>query len=280
MAKQAHRKPITIVSKVERYSDSDPALQRSDFDNGIYNQGTELTLEEAHRCPCSVEASGHGLSNCKNCFGVGFFFTDKKSTRALVQNLNRQKKYVNWTEEDRGTISVTARSIDRFAFMDRIVLTEYQSFYSQVVYMEIDTALDTDGHYKGYSMYYPIEVQDCFLFVEASQKLRKLEIGTEFEFTENRLRISPSVVEDSLAPPKKLKISIRYSFHPQYHVIDVLRDQSLRRGGEDDNCDVNDPSFKKMSDFPVNAIARLAHYILDAPSYQGDDQGLSVFDNS
>lgn len=267
MAKTSHRKPVTTKTPEKLLSGGFPSFAKNDFDEAVFGQGYEIHLERALNCPCRNKSSNNPLSNCKNCGGVGWVFIDKTLTRSVIQSMNRQEKYKTWSQDGVGTVSVSLRDDNEIAFMDRITILDLQSHYSEVVRPNL-----TNGRYVARMIYNPIEVEDAFMFQSFDQKLYPLKVGTHFTIEENRIILSSSLTNVS-----EPSITIRYKHHPQYHIIDITREQVSNRNSLAEQCEPNEPTAKrKIGELPIHAVARRAQYILDSPDLSGE----SLFDNT
>ena len=64
-------------------------------------------------------------------------------------------------------------------------------------------------------------------------------------------------------------VSIRYSHYPVYHVVDVNRELMKVR---ERNCSY---SNERLTQMPINIVARKAHYIFNAQNFDAE-----IFENS
>ena len=238
------------------------------FNGLIYNHGYEAQLEHAMRCPCVDKATGQALSTCKNCLGRGWLFINKQETRVVSQGMNNVKRDTQTGEVNRGIARITVRAIDRIGFMDRIMLTELEAYYTEIVRPQM-----YDGKLIAYPVYEPIEITDAFLYISDNQKLRPLEEGqykvegNRIEFDENIMNFVDVTDMNQVSP--ELSVTIRYSYHPVYHVIDGNRE--LMRVSER-GCRYSD---EKLAQMPINVLAKKAHYIFDAQRYDAE-----LYDNT
>lgn len=264
MAKDSHKKPVTSDTPPELTGQSQPKFNKQDFDEFVYDKGYQVHIEKALRCPCRIEANSQPLPNCKNCGGIGWFFIEKKSTRAALVAMNRTVKNTPWNETDRGTVSISLRDDDRIAFMDRITQLDLLSSYSEVCKLRwLENKLISG------LIYNPKEVENVYLFEDASKKLYKL-LTTDYVLDEYKIIVNlPRDYEG-------FKISVRYRHNPQFHVIDITREQVANRGSLTPDNNLQDPISDRLGQLPVHGIARRAHYVLDTPDLLGE----SLFDNT
>lgn len=260
-----HNKPVTVETPRE-FLQAKAHWNKKDFDSAIYAQGYEIFKEMALHCACRNSANGAPLSDCKNCGGTGWIFIEKTSTRAVIQAINRQSKFVQkWTEMDSGTISVSLRNDDKVAFMDRITIMDQVSTFSQTVYLKRKTG----SLWFARLFYTPKSIKKVYLFNGSDEPLVKIAPDKCY-FQDNYFYLN---MELSIESPS---VSLRYEHHPQYHVIDITREQIANRGGLENNCDPNSPVDDQLAQFPVHAIARKADRTLDPADINGD----SVYDNT
>ena len=240
------------------------------FESLIYNHGYHAYIEKALRCPCVDKASGQALSTCRNCLGRGWIFVDKRETKVVSQGMANERRNSQTGEINRGTARITTRAIDRLGFMDKIILMDLLAYYTEILR---PTLWGEDETLIAYPIYDPLEITNIYLFVGDDIPLMPLTpdrytvIGNRIEFDKKLL--DEVEVTDMNARQPDIAITIRYSYHPVYHIIDVNRElMKVRERG----CYYSDDVLKNM---PINALARKAHYIFDNNTYS-DEQ----FDNS
>lgn len=247
-----------------------PSLQggnpRVDFDKDAFDvliqqKGYDVFLEKGMHCPCRSKDTGSAqLPSCHNCGGSGFIFINKTRTRMVLKSMNLSTKYKEWSKENAGTVSITARDIERLSFMDRITLIDAETTFNQLIYPK----LTEDGTILyAYTIYDIKEIIDIFLFIGAGVKLKRLVENTDYTYENNILRLN-----DSYKVVMNPQISIKYVHAPQFHVIDNVRDTINTFeivGGKEVSVKL-----------PINAVGRRSHYVLDAENYIDD----RVFDNS
>ena len=234
------------------------------FETLIQTQGYDAFIDRALRCPCVDKATGQALSTCKNCLGRGWFFVDRTETRLIAQHMDSKKHYENWSEVNRGTASITTKGIDKLGFMDKIILTQLEEFYSEII-----RPIYFQGEIIAYPVYEPLKVTDMFLFASDNEKLINIK-EDEYVIDGNKivfdLGIQDKISIDDMNVKNKseipISISIRYSHFPVYHVIDVNRE--LMKVRESRFCSYNDEKLRQM---PINVLARKAHYLFDAQKF-------------
>lgn len=240
-----------------------------DFEELIQSQGYDVYIDRAMRCPCVDKATGQALSTCKNCLGRGWFFVDRTETRIIAQRMDSKKRYLDWSEVNAGTASMTTKGSDKLGFMDRIILLQLQEFYSEIIRPTV-----YEGELLAYPVYEPLDITNMFLFVGDYTKLEPIPAEmykvdkNKIVFDQELLNVVP--VDNVNQSVPSVSISIRYSHYPVYHVIDVNRE--LMRVRESKLCGYDDETLKQM---PINVLARKAHFIFDAQKY-----GEEAFENT
>lgn len=226
------------------------------FDDAIYGHGTPAWIERALECPCKAKGIGSALSTCQNCGGTGWFFIDKVETSVLSTSLSNRTKYEVWSKENMGTVSFAVRAGDKLGFMDRVTLLNYCSWFSQVVY----PVIHNDENFA-FLVYEPLDVYDAFVFTGDTTKHVLLRKDVDFRLERNKF-----ILIGGYSATPDLQITIRYEHNAVYHVIDINRDHMKQKATDDGT----------VKNFPLNAIARRAHYILDA----ANQLGASLLDNT
>lgn len=238
------------------------------FDELIYDHGYEAYLDRALRCPCCDKATGQPSVSCQNCLGRGWFFVDRRYTRIVAQSMTNLKRYEEWSQVNKGTAKLTVRGTDKLGFMDRVVLLELEGHYSELLF-----PFEYNEELICYPIYEPLEVTDIYLYLGDGSKL--LPIPAElYKIEGNKITFDNSLLEyaspgDMNDRSLGLTISIRYSYHPVYHVVDINRELMKVR---DKNCAYTEEVLTQM---PINVIARKAHYIFENQKF-----GENLFDNS
>jgi hypothetical protein len=144
---------------------------QSEYDNLIFEKGYSVVVYEAVRCPCNNSREG-GLSGCQNCLGLGWTFINPIKTKAVITSINKDTRYKHWSAELMGTVALTVRDSDRLATMDKIVLKDRTSIYSEL--RDLRTSQDNQ---KFIFTTYPInQVVSIFLFDGVDKPLIKLDI--------------------------------------------------------------------------------------------------------
>jgi len=265
--KNSHKKPVTFETPPESNSQNMSAFIRQDFNDAIYNKGYDAYLEKALKCACVIKANGDALPNCKNCGGTKWIFVNKRLTKMVSMSMNRQTKFLNWTEVDRGTISISVRDTDKLGFMDRVTNLNLVSTYAETVHIRL-----IDNKLTAYTIYPIVVPTEVYLFVKEDKPLKQLQLLDDFEIVDNRIILNYTKYKN--LDLKEISVSVRYTHHPQYHVVDITREAVANQGAMKD-CS-NPDWAKEYANLPIHGVARKAHYIFDEPNKDGE----SLFDNT
>jgi hypothetical protein len=241
------------------------------FETLIQTQGYDALIDRAYRCPCADKTSGQALSTCRNCLGRGWFFIDRTETRVIAQHMDSKRQYLEWSEVNRGTASITTKGIDKLGFMDRIILTQLEEFYSEILRPVV-----YNDQLISYPVYEPLKIYSMFLFSSDTTKLIPLD-SSMYSVDKNAIIFSNELV--NLVNPSSfnvtempIAITIRYSHYPVYHVIDVNRELMKVREGK--LCSLSDSELRQM---PINVTARKAHFIFDAQRWGNEALDNTIF---
>ena len=256
-------KAIAVQNKPNLISRPEVNLRKSDFEVLIQQKGYDVWHDHAVKCPCSSKDGGSNQSSCKNCGGAGWLYINRTLTRMVIQSMNVTTKLKEWSEERTGTANITARDVDRLSFMDRVTLLDSESEHSQVVFLHKQP--DTDFLY-GTTRYDIVEEYSVFLFDTVSTPLIKLEKGVDYTVDRNQIKLL-AIEDGDIENPS---ISIRYTHRAEYTVLDLPRDVMVST--IKDECD----NTLKDVQFPLSAVARKTHYMLDRHDYENDN----LIDNS
>lgn len=268
----SHNKPI-IEKTGENIDLTVPHFNKTDFDNAVFEHGYDVTLEKAIKCPCRIEANNNGHPDCVNCGGSGWLFVNKRSTVIVSQSMNINTKFKTWSEEDRGTISVSNRPQDRLSFMDRITILDLESTYTEVVKVK-----KYKKKYLAPLIYYPNSVEFAYMFTDSKEKLVPLKHEEDFTVKNNILELNKDKFSSHFLNHDTISVSIRYIHNPSYHVIDIPRERTADRRAQvsKTSCKLDDGIPKQKPQLVINAIARKAQYAIDRPNLEG----IGLLDNS
>jgi hypothetical protein len=257
---QSHNKPIIKETSPSLGSPiGDHIFDESKFNDAIFQNGYEVEIEKALRCPCANFNNGSAKTTCKNCGGSGWFFVEKRKTRILVSSMNRKTKYSNWTEEDKGTVSLSLRNADRVAFADRVKILDVESIFTQSLKIR-----NIGGKFFSFLYYNPLEIDLCYAFISEDKPLKFLNNGEDYKIVGNLFTLLDTSIQK-----EDMTISIRYYHNPMYSIIDINRDVMKNRNKDCNGAD-------EMAELPISCVARKLHLVTDAP----DIYGSGLLDNT
>lgn len=227
-----------------------------DFEGLISNHGYDAYIDKAMRCPCVDKTTGQASSGCKNCLGRGWFFISRLRTKVVSQRMNNKKKFQDWGETNMGTSSITVRGSDKVGFMDRITLLELEAYYTEIL-----KPVFFSSEIIAYPIYEPLVITDAFLFISDDEKLKPLIQGKDYKIEENKIIFDPGIGSEVISNDineknQDIKVTIRYSYNPVYHVLEINRELMKVK-------DVKSGVFGESNkvDMPINAICKKAHYL-------------------
>lgn len=232
------------------------SFNKTAFDDLIYQKGYDVTTERAIPCPCKSE-QGDNLLTCRNCLGTGWVFVDKMSTKLVLQSINVDTKFKSWSEERAGTVSVSARDIDQFSFMDRITVTNSISIIGQILHPKLVT-IDGVNVLFARTIY---DISSILYLYKFSADNVPLELITDKYALYGDSLNSLSFDIPTFGEVENLTFSILYKHPVQFHVVDLLHE--IRRSQVFEGGTFNEVPL------PVQAIARRAHYVLDKNDLTG-----------
>lgn len=241
-----------------------PEFERSEFNSAIWSKGYNIIVEPAYECPCrSKDAGNQQLSDCQNCGGSGWVFINKFKTRAIMHSMNLDTQYKEWSAENLGTVSVTVRDIDQLSYMDRVTLIDSKTAFHQLLHLQKNPA---DTQYYQYTIYPVKDIVALFLFSSSGLALEKLELTTDYTIDpiDPRKILIDSARNAQLDGLTDPTLTIRYLHNPQFYVIDLSRDLM------NTNVTSSTTGREESLPFPVHAVARRSHYVLEAENFDGN----------
>jgi hypothetical protein len=308
-------KQITIQPPPDMTGNPSPFFKKESFDAAVWAKGYLVLIESAIKCPCKTKNNSH-LSTCPNCLGTGWFFINPTEDRATINSINFETTVKEWSTEKIGTVNITLMKRSALSYMDRITILNClivsdseirYPFFLNGQYIAY-TTYDIKGIESVFRFNSPttplIRLIENVDFTHERNKIifnianvttladlkaiathltddkKILNSAALYIYSETSvvvpddiLVVKPNNVTLS-TPGRWLKlddftISIRYIHKLQYHVIDLphlVRD-SYRIGAD---------GKEEFQILPVNCIARLSHYVIDALNFAGDN----VYDNS
>jgi len=254
MSTNSNSKPIIHRTPPNQAGQAKVSLKKNDFDAAIWSQGYNVFIDKAIKCPCKVKSNNHALSSCKNCGGSGYVFLNRYKSKLILQSMNIDTRYKEWSEERLGTVKITARNEDELAYMDRITLLEGLTIHTETLH-----PFQIDNKVKARLNYPPLEIEEISAFVDSETKLKRLEYGTDYTVADNIFTFS-----DEFLAWEHFTVSIRYKHHPTYYIID------LPRGVMETEALNKNNGSNESTRMPIHAIGRRSHYVLDEQDFDNE----------
>ena len=244
---------VTTSTSPNLIGQPDVQFRPDDFDALVYSKGYEVIHEKAASCPCKSKSNNTPLSSCQNCSGTGWVLFNPNITRMVLQGMNVNTRYMQWSQENIGTVAITSRSVDQLGFMDRITVKDSDSVFSQTLH-----PWSNNNELFAFTVYDIRDIYEVFLFQAVDQPLIKLGTNS-YSYERNKL-----ILDSSYADIDDLSVSIRYRHWTEYHIVDILK--------ENRRSYISDASTKgkqQSAMFPFNSIARRSHYVIDPLNQTG-----------
>ena len=236
---------VNVAELPENYKNAASAnLVKSDFDKLIANKGYDVYHDKVIACPCKGENVA-ALTSCVNCRGSGQIIIQRMDTIMVLQGMNFDTRYKDWSIERLGTVKITALEESEISYEDRITLKKGESIFNERIYPKV-----VDGISFSFLFYEPTHVNFCFLYKSDKEKPIQLEEGTDFCIEYNVFKL----INPTYLAVQNPKISIRYRHMPQFTVIDIVRDIMYSDSGEQSGKRENVP-------FPIHGIGRRSHLL-------------------
>lgn len=226
----------------------------SDFDVFVEQKGYDVIWERAVPCPCS-ERQVH-KSSCLNCAGTGWVFINPIQIKAVITSINKSTKFKEWSVEMLGTFSLTVTSQYKLNFMDKITVINSSAPHSEVL-----KTIGIDSKVISKTIYPIDDILEIFLFEGPNNKLKLLQKGIDYTFTQNEITY--------LTLDSEKYVSVSYLHQLQYNVLDLNHDVR-------NTINLDSSSREKSIEMPISAVARRSHVIMGDYSLPGND----LFNNS
>lgn len=261
MSSNSNSNPIISQTPPNLQGQSRVDLRKRDFDAIVWQKGYDVYLDKALRCPCRSGNDHQALSSCKNCGGSGWLYLNRYKTKMVLQSMNLDTKFKEWSEERIGTVRITSMNRDELAFMDRITVIEGRTIVNDVVFPK-----DYYGELRARVNYEILEIDEIFLFSSAGAPLKRLFEGVDFDILQDNQGRPTNLLrfDQQYSGMDQMTVSIRYQYAPQFHVMDVTRQiMNTQELDKSTGADI-------ISDMPVSAMGRRSHYVLDEQNYNND----------
>lgn len=226
-------------------------FNKSIFDQVVYEKGYKVYVDKAISCPCANLGDNQALSSCRNCGGSRYVYINRFSTQIVLQAMNIDTKFKEWSQEMIGTVKITTLNSDRLSLMDRIIVREAESITTEIIHGK----RHADGFYRQKTIYPLVSIEAAFIFNGETNKLIHAIEGVHFEIEdENWIKFKDPYNFDLVT------MTLRYVHRPMYYVMDNTRNVMVTSV----ESEVNPASL------PLHAIGRLAHYWLDQQKLNGE----------
>ena len=275
----------------------------------VWTKGYDVIIESAIKCPCKTK-NNDNLSTCTNCLGVGWVFINAVQDRAILSSINFDTQYKEWSGEKIGTVNVTVAARTSLAYMDKITVVDSDAKQSEVIYpipfngnYFSYTIYDINSIQEIFQFISPdkplLKLEETTDFTFERNKIllvttpttditslkaivgyvsnQKTLLGDDslyrFDLTstatpDDNLVVLPDDI--LIATPGRwikltnLVLSVRYFHKLQYYVLDIPH--AVRNSYKKNN-----QGRDELQILPLNYIARLVHYVVDAQNFAGDN---------
>ena len=230
-------------------------FDQSNYDVLIVQKGYEVYHEKAFRCPCKVKGADNWTS-CLSCGGTGWFFANKTRTSMVLQSMASRVNYKEWSQENHGQVTVTARDVEHLSYMDRIIVNTGIAYFNEIVYpIQLGT-----GVVIAKTIYDIVAIEAIFLFDSGDKPHIQLSFANgDYTISENVITLNT----DLMTTYPQLSLTVRYSHRPVYHIVDLTREAMTTK------IKNNSTGTDEDTTMPVHGIARRAHYLKDIMTATG-----------
>lgn len=231
-------------------------FQLGGLEQMIEQHGYKIYLDSMIECPCRGKDSKH-LPSCKNCGGTGWSVVKRTETKAVLQSANLYTRFLEWSEEKLGTIRVTLKDQDRCKYMDRIIVLDVLSYSNEVIYPYWDSTLNK---YIAFTNYWIQGISAIYFFKSKTEELVRLLEGptADYTFTKNVIIFNSQFKDEFGEEEGNTHFSVLYGHFPQFHILDINREFLTQKAKD---------FALKNKQFPVSAVARRSHNVLDKQNY-------------
>jgi hypothetical protein len=271
------KRVITVQPPTAAYEQPIVRFRPDQFNQAIFQHGYNVHHEKAVECPCRVKDNSTPLPNCTNCGGIGWFYVEKRKTKALMQGMGNNKKFENWSEENMGTVTITNNFVDDVSYMDKFTILDLRATFSQVLYPRLNEAANK---LFAFTIYEPLKIDLIYGFVNSSTILTKYvdyavdPVNWDYKVSNNIIEFNMARITVPADNQTEFSVSVRYRHYPVYAVVDIQREIFQSEDGTCmATCVDGDGTLKGM---PQKSIGRRFHYIFDAKNLQG----VKVHDNT
>lgn len=218
------------------------------FDTTVWDKGYNVYIDKGLSCPCRNTGDSQALTACRNCGGSGFIFINRTKTKAVIQAMNIESTFKEWSFERKGTAKITVINDNKLSFMDRITLIDATSNITQLV----KGKLHSDNKYRGMVTYPIKEIEAAFIFVDENTPLTHAIEGTHFTVVDGNWIEFANGFET-------VTMTLRYKHNPMYYIEDETRTVMTTIKAQSGK--------EELQQMPLSAIGRAAHYVLNQQKF-------------
>ena len=196
-----------------------PRIPRVDFSEDVHDQliteqGYRVNWSKALRCPCQDVRTNQPDPTCALNCQLGWLYFDVAEVRGVISQIQRTRQGQIFTEFDRGTAMITVLSTTQLGWMDRLVMIESLSRFTELITK--GAAGGTDSlRYTGINIE-RITGLDGTVYA----------LTTDYLLTGGAIDWSPSGVE----PTTGQFYAVSYDHHPVWIVDDLVHEiRNVRR---------------------------------------------------
>ena len=243
-------------------------LTAEDYIKLIGQRGLRLTHETATFCSCREELNGGGEPDCVNCKGSGYVFLNPREVEGVIQSIGYNPKFMNYSEVNGGTATLTMPYDERVGWFDRFTLLDGSSIFMENIYPILRKYDGINENLSALLTYKPNDILSVFLYMGKNIAQKELfefeEDGStpkDFSYSGNIFILSDDLFEShKLEGDAKAMISIRYAHNPQYIVMDIPNDIRNTRN-------VGIGGVEEVHNLPIKCIIKKAHHIIGGSGF-------------
>jgi hypothetical protein len=227
-----------------------------DFDVLVAQKGLVLQHEQTYKCSCIREINGSALSDCPDCHGGGYIFGEPCNIKGVIQAINYDPKFMQYSEINVGTAMLTVRYTNRLGWRDRITVKNGETVFMENTFPRL-REVNGDQELSSLLTYNVLSVDKIFYnqTIDPSSCKTQLELQQDVDYTieGRKLKLSDDLMQQLIQDEcEKAYISIRYTHNPTYLVMDIQKD--IR------NTLVIENDKETLKNLPINCVIKKAHF--------------------
>lgn len=229
---------------------------KDDFDNLVIQKGLNLIHEQTYKCSCIREINGSALSVCPNCFGGGYTFGEPCEIKGVIQAINYDPKFMQYSEINVGTAMLTVRYSNRLGWRDRITVKDGETVFMENIFPVL-REVNSVQELSALLTYDVLEIDKVFMNPSVNENDCKPQVGlvenVDYTVTNNKFKLSNAIMQQHIASGcEKAYVSVRYTHRPQYLIMDIQKD--IR------NTNVIENEVETRKNLPINCLLKKAHF--------------------